>query len=74
MKSVKGVLPVFELSKEIDDFKSDILEQMRHPKCRVVIFEVFSIMDRLLYSLKKNIDLNQRLVLLVPIALQDQIM
>ena len=51
-----------------------ILKKLEDPKCRAVIAEYYSIVNRLLYFLIRDNDVNQRLVLLVPLALQAQIM
>ena len=57
-----------------DEHTREILKELKDIKCRAVIAECNSVVNGLLYLLLKDDDLHPRLVLLVPRALQSQIM
>ena len=64
----------FKAEQAKGEHTEKILKELKDPKCRVVIAECYSIVNGLLYFLIRDDDINQLLVLLVPLALQAQIM
>ena len=64
----------FRREQAKDDHTAKVLKELKEPNCRPVISECYSVVNGLLYFLIRDDNVNQRLVLLVPRVLKDQIM
>ena len=64
----------FKVEQSKNYHTSKILKELKDPKFQAVISECYNVVNGLLYFLLRDNDLNQQLELLVPMALQAQIM